>query len=131
MTPPAIRYSAEGNPVPRVGGDEPPRGDVAGKPIPDNGADPGPAPLVILMPVDIRHVALSLGASVAVIWLLKNAQDVLIPFVVSGLLFYALDPFVDRLQRWHVPRAIGALVMLLAVVGAVGSTGYYLSDQFV
>jgi predicted PurR-regulated permease PerM len=131
MTPPAIRYSAEGNPVPFVSGDKPPRGEVEAKPIADNGAEPGPAPLVIQMPVDIRHVALSLGAAVAVIWLLKNAQDVLIPFVVSGVLFYALDPFVDRLQRWRVPRAIGALVMLLAVVGAIGTTGYYLSDQFV
>jgi predicted PurR-regulated permease PerM len=131
MTPPAIRYSAEGNPVPFVSGDKPPRGEVEAKPIADNGAEPGPAPLVIQMPVDIRHVALSLGAAVAVIWLLKTAQDVLIPFVVSGVLFYALDPFVDRLQRWRVPRAIGALVMLLAVVGAIGTTGYYLSDQFV
>ena len=82
------------------------------------------------MPVDIRHVTLTLGAIVAVIWLLKNTQDVLIPFVVSGLLFYALDPFVDRLERWRVPRAIGALAMLLTFVGAVGATGYYLSDQF-
>ena len=54
------------------------------------------------MPVDIRHVALSLGAAVATIWILKNAQDVLIPFVVSALLFYALDPFVDRLERWQI-----------------------------
>src|SRR5262245_35692159 len=91
----------------------------------------GPAPLVIQMPVDIRHVALSLGAAVALIWLLKNAQDVLIPFVVIGLLFYALDPFVDRLERWRVPRAIGALVMLLVVVAGTGVTGYYLSDQFI
>jgi predicted PurR-regulated permease PerM len=87
--------------------------------------------MVIQMPVDIRHAALSLGAAVALIWILKTAQDVLIPFVVSGLLFYALDPFVDRLQRWRIPRAIGALVMLLAVVGSIGATGYYLSDQFI
>jgi len=68
---------------------------------------------------------------VAAIWLLKNTQDVLIPFVVSGMLFYALDPFVDRLEKWRVPRAIGALAALLLVVGAIGATGVYLSDQFV
>ena len=97
---------------------------------PSSDADDSPAPLVIQMPVDIRHVALTLGAAVALIWLLKTAQDVLIPFVVSAMLFYALDPFVDRLERWRVPRGIGALVMLLSVVAAIGATGYYLSDQF-
>src|SRR5262245_55526481 len=117
MTPPAIHYSAEGNPVPLVRGDTPLSSEVEAKLVADNGADGGPLPLLIQMPVDIRHLALSLGAIVAVIWLLKNAQDVLIPFVVSGVLFYALDPFVDRLQRWRVPRAIGALAMLLTVVG--------------
>src|SRR5262245_1174250 len=131
MTPPTIQYSAEGNAVPLVSGDTPPQVEVEGGSTTEPGTDAEPAPLVIQMPVDIRHLALSLGAVVAVIWLLKNAQDVLIPFVVSGVLFYALDPFVDRLQRWRVPRAIGALVMLLTVGGAIGATGYYLSDQFV
>jgi len=68
---------------------------------------------------------------VAVIWLLKNTQDVLIPFVVSGLLFYALDPMVDRLERWRVPRVIGATVLLLGVVGAIGGTLYQLTDELV
>jgi predicted PurR-regulated permease PerM len=83
------------------------------------------------MPVDIRHAALSLGAAVALIWILKTAQDVLIPFVVSGLLFYALDPFVDRLERWRIPRLIGATLVLTAVVGAGAATVYYLSDQMI
>jgi predicted PurR-regulated permease PerM len=129
MATQAIRYPADGNPVPHVTA-EPPRADVEADATPSSDASVPPAPLTIQMPVDIRHVALSLGATVAVIWLLKNAQDVLIPFVVSGVLFYALDPFVDRLERWRVPRAIGALAMLLTFVGAVGATGYYLSDQF-
>ena len=83
------------------------------------------------MPVDIRHVTLTLVGIVAVIWLLKNTQAVLIPFVVSGLLFYALDPFVDRLQRWRVPRVIGATVMLLGLVAAIGGTLYQLTDELV
>jgi len=131
MPPPAIPYSTEGNPVPLVTVAQPTRTEIADAPTADDGGDPGPAPLVIQTPVDIRHVALTLGATVAVIWLLKNTQDVLIPFVVSGMLFYALDPFVDRLEKWRVPRAIGALAALLLVVGAIGATGVYLSDQFV
>ena len=87
--------------------------------------------LAIDAPLDVRHITLTLGGIAAVIWLLKNMQEVLIPFVVSGLLFYALDPFVDRLQRWHVPRVIGATVMLLTVVAAIGGTAYQLTDDFI
>ena len=92
---------------------------------------PSAPPLVIQMPIDVRHVTFTLGAVVAAIWLLKNTQEVLIPFVVSGLLFYALDPFVDRLQRWRVPRLLGATLVLTTVVGAGAATVYYLSDQMI
>jgi predicted PurR-regulated permease PerM len=131
MMPHAIREPVEGKPIPYVSGREATSADEPRPAAPAVEDAATPVPLSIQMPVDIRHVALSLGAAVATIWILKNAQDVLIPFVVSGLLFYALDPFVDRLQRWHVPRAVGALVMLLAVVGATGTTVYHLSDQFI
>ena len=132
MLPNAIRRPVEGTPVPYVSGPDPLSADAEDGATPAAETDSAaPTPLIIQSPVDIRHVALSLGAAVATIWILKNAQDVLIPFVVSTLLFYALDPFVDRLQRWRIPRAIGALVMLLTVVGATGATGYYLSDQFI
>ena len=105
-------------------------------PAPAEAAPPAPSaeepsPLTIQMPVDVRHVAFTLGAIVAGIWLLKNTQEVLIPFVVSGLLFYALDPFVDRLQRWRVPRLIGATVVLLSVVAGSATIVYYLSDQMI
>lgn len=131
MATQAIRYSADGNSVPEVTVERPTTASVEGAAAAaTTDAVAAPTPLTIQMPVDIRHVALSLGATVAVIWLLKNTQDVLIPFVVSGVLFYALDPFVDRLERWRVPRALGALAMLLMVVASIGATGYYLSDQF-
>jgi predicted PurR-regulated permease PerM len=35
-------------------------------------------------------------------------EAVFIPFVLALLLFYALDPFVDRMERWRIPRAIGS-----------------------
>ena len=56
------------------------------------------------MPVDVRSVSLSIIAFAAVMAMLHLAQEVIIPFVVSGLLFYALDPIVDWLQRWRLPR---------------------------
>ena len=69
------------------------------------------------MPVDVRSVSLTIIAGAAILGVLKLAQPVIIPFVVSGLLFYALDPAVDWLQRWKMPRALGAALVLLLAIG--------------
>jgi predicted PurR-regulated permease PerM len=64
-----------------------------------------------------------------VILLLQFMQPVLIPFVLSALLFYALDPAVDWLERAHLPRVIGAAFMLLVVLSACGALAYSLQGQ--
>ena len=56
-------------------------------------------------------------------------QPVLLPLILGALLFYALDPAVDRLQRLHVPRAIGAALMLVIVVTSGGVLVYTLQGQ--
>ena len=81
------------------------------------------------MPVDIRSVALSIIAAGTVLAILQLAQSVIIPFVVSALLFYALDPLIDWLQRWRIPRALSAAVVLLLAVGGVAAGAYALSDD--
>ncbi len=79
--------------------------------------------------VDARGMALTVLAAAAAILLLRYMQQVLIPFVLAGLVFYALDPIVDRLQRFRVPRALGAGLTILLVVGGVGTTAYRLQDD--
>jgi predicted PurR-regulated permease PerM len=89
----------------------------------------GPQPIALQMPVDIRSVALSLIACAATIMLLRYMQDVFIPLVLGGLLFYGLDPFVDRLERLKVPRAIAAGAVLLVLVAGSGAAAYALRFQ--
>jgi predicted PurR-regulated permease PerM len=89
----------------------------------------GPEPLLLQMPVDVRSVALSILAIAAVIMLLRYMQEVFVPLVLGGLLFYALDPFVDWLQRHKVPRGLGAAVVMLLLVGGLGSMVYSLRFQ--
>lgn len=89
----------------------------------------GPDPVVLQMPVDVRSVALSLLAGAAVIMLLNYMQQVFVPLVLGGLLFYALDPAVDWLQRHKVPRALGAAVMILLLVGGTSAAAYALRFQ--
>jgi predicted PurR-regulated permease PerM len=87
-------------------------------------------PTVVASPSVLgRNPPITILAIAAVILLLRYMQDVLIPFVLAGLLFYALDPLVDRLQRWRLPRAVGAALALTLVLGSVGGLVYSLTDD--
>jgi predicted PurR-regulated permease PerM len=44
-------------------------------------------------------------------------RGVLVPLFFAFLLAYALDPFVDRLERWKIPRTVGAIVVMSALFG--------------
>jgi predicted PurR-regulated permease PerM len=81
------------------------------------------------MPGRARTIALSIVALSAAVFLLQLTASVLIPLVVSLLLFYALDPIVNRLVRWRVPRSSAALVVMLAFVGGIGAGGWVLWPQ--
>jgi predicted PurR-regulated permease PerM len=54
---------------------------------------------------------------------------VFIPLLLGVMFSYVLSPAVDRLQHWHIPRALGAAVLLFAVLGGHGSMVYSLSDS--
>src|SRR5262245_41923966 len=77
------------------------------------------------------HVAAWLLVIATAILFIRYAAEVIVPFVLSALLFYALDPAVDRLQRHRVPRWLGALLVLGAVIGGIGAGGYALRGDLV
>jgi hypothetical protein len=67
----------------------------------------GDAPAeVVAVEAPKHHLALTVIAVAVVIVLLQFMQAILVPFVISGLLFYALDPAVDWMQRFRVPRVL-------------------------
>ena len=57
-------------------------------------------------------------------------RGVILPLFLAFLVAYALDPVVDRLERWRVPRPVGAPLVMLALVAAVG-TAIFLGVPFV
>jgi predicted PurR-regulated permease PerM len=73
--------------------------------------------------------SLPIIATLALILVLQYAQSVLIPVVLGVLISYALSPFVSSLARHHVPRAIGAALALILLVGGIGVGIYTLSDE--
>ena len=62
--------------------------------------------------------ALTLLAFLAAVLMLQYAQAMIIPIVLGVLISYALEPAVNLLARLHLPRALGAAIVLLAVVTA-------------
>ncbi|HTC63981.1 MAG TPA: AI-2E family transporter [Candidatus Saccharimonadales bacterium] len=52
------------------------------------------------------------------------ATEVVVPLLLAVLLAYFLDPVVGLLERIRIPRAIGALVVMLAVTALFAGLGY-------
>lgn len=80
-------------------------------------------------PIDVRSAALTIVAVIVVAAVLHVASVIFIPIIFAVLLSYVLDPIVAGLTRWRVPRALGAFVVMLALAGAIGWTGWVLSDE--
>jgi predicted PurR-regulated permease PerM len=81
------------------------------------------------VPVDVRSLSLAVLALLASIFALHWARAVFIPLLLGIVLAYALWPLVDRLERWRLPRALGAAVVLLGILGGLGATGWALADD--
>ena len=79
--------------------------------------------------VDMRNLSLVVLAVLASVFMLHWASAVFVPLMLGLTCSYALRPLVDRLQRLHLPRAAAAALVLLAIVGGLGWTGYRLSDD--
>lgn len=96
-------------------------------PSPSKGADA--IPLTIHLPVDARGAALGIMATVALIFALDWAQPFLITLLLGILFAYTLNPLVVWLERIRIPRVVGASMVMLAVVCAIGFGGYTLRGQ--
>ncbi len=87
----------------------------------------GPVPASIASSVQL--VALVILATVATLFALQWAKPVLIPVLMGVLLSYAVTPLAVQLERWRVPRLLGAGLVLSTVLGLAGWGVWALSDQ--
>lgn len=78
---------------------------------------------------DFRNLSLAVLAVIAAVFALDLASAVFIPVMLAVMLSYALSPVVNLLHQWRIPRAVGAMLVLLGIVGGVGSLAYSLSDD--
>ncbi len=95
----------------------------------DEAASDEPQRLRLHMPVDVRSLSLAILAVLATIFALQWAKPILVPILLGVMFSYALTPVVERLNRWHVPRALGATVVLSTILVVLGWGAWALSDD--
>lgn len=87
-------------------------------------------PLAVEMPVDVRSLSLSILSFVALVVLLRYAEEVLVPIVLAILISYALSPIVDWIvRRVRAPRTIAAALVLVAATGGLVWASYSVRFQ--
>jgi hypothetical protein len=69
--------------------------------------------------LDAHTTSLLIIALGVAVFLLNYMQALLAPLAFGLLLFYALDPAVDALEKRRVPRWIGAALMIILTLGGV------------
>ena len=78
--------------------------------------------------VDIRSLALTALAVLAILYTLYFARVVLIPITVAVLINLLLSPIVSWLSRRGIPTSLSAGAILLGLLLLIGGTGYVLSE---
>jgi predicted PurR-regulated permease PerM len=63
-----------------------------------------------------QQVYFWLGALIVFFLLVYLLSPILLPFAAGSAIAYFLDPVVQRLERWHVPRSLGTVLALLLFV---------------
>lgn len=108
--------------------EEPPKqGEPAAAPL---AADPEePSHALLHVPMNVRSMALVLLTVLAILATLKWASAFFIPLMLGLMFSYALSPIVDTLERWRIPRAISAAVLILGMLGGAGASVYSFSDD--
>lgn len=93
-------------------------------------ADPDdPSHALLHVPMHVRSMTLVVLTVLAVLAALKWASAFFIPLMLGLMFSYALSPIVDMFQRWRVPRALSAAVLILGILGGTAGSVYAFSDD--
>ena len=85
--------------------------------------------VMLHMPVDVRSLSLAIIAVLTSIFALQWAYPVIVPVLLGVMASYALTPVVDVLERWRLPRALGAGLLLTGIVTTLGVGTWSMGDD--
>lgn len=90
---------------------------------------------VVGAPLLERQLPMTLGIGIlmviAVVAALYLARAFFVPLLIGILASYALSPFVDWLKSCYIPRAVGAALVLAALITGVSWATFSLEDDAV
>lgn len=69
----------------------------------------------------VRVVPLWICAVLLTFYALYFARTLIVPVVISGLVYLCLRPIVRRLKRYHVPDGVAAAGLMIGIVALVGA----------
>lgn len=75
------------------------------------------------------NVAVGLLAVIAIVAALYLARAFFVPLLIGILASYTLSPVVEWLKRCYIPRAAGAALVLVVLVGGLSWIAFSLSDD--
>lgn len=85
--------------------------------------------VLLRVPLDVRSTSTIVIASLLGLYALQWAGAIVIPVLMGMMFSYALTPLVDRLVRVGAPRALGAGLVMVALVGGLAWGTWSLTDQ--
>lgn len=95
----------------------------------DAAPDVEPTELPTPVPVVARNAPLVVLAVLAGLFTLHAAREVFVPLLLGVMFSYAMTPLVARLVQWRVPRTLAAALLLVGLVGGIGSIAWGLADE--
>lgn len=86
-------------------------------------------PQTALQGIPAIHLALGMLVVISLVASLYLARAFFVPLLIGILASYSLHQLVDWLERFWVPRSIGAALVLVTVVGSLSWMGFSMSDD--
>jgi predicted PurR-regulated permease PerM len=81
-----------------------------------------------ILPLNVSSLALSGILLLLILYTLKIASTILIPIILALLLNFLFASVIRGLGRFHVPAPLGAVVVLLALLGSLSFGIYKLAE---
>jgi predicted PurR-regulated permease PerM len=78
--------------------------------------------------MEVRSIAITGLFVLAVLYTLYFARAFLLPIVLAVLLDFLLSPIIRTLKRARIPEPVGAALVILTLLGALGVGAYGLAD---
>jgi predicted PurR-regulated permease PerM len=81
-------------------------------------------------PFYIQSTAVLFGL-VLLVYVMIQLADILVPLAFAAFLAILLNPLVNRLQRYKVPKVLSIIIAMLVMIIGVATVFYFLSTQIV